>query len=98
MHQRIHVPPIERDTLTYVGIRVAVRLIALDYHHHPSHYAESRPLGVLNLAQRMRLLFPQMWQPLVYVSKCVGQGVPLIEVRRLDIAYAPRALHKRLIR
>ncbi len=92
---RIHVPPLERDGLTYVGVRVAVRMVALDARHKPEKYATSRPLAILGLAERQRLLFPLMYWPLVFVAKAIEQGYTLAECRCMDIAQAPRALHKR---
>ena len=92
---RLHVPPIERDTLSYVGIRVAVRMIALDYKKRPEAYTDLPAMGILRLAERSRLLWPWMYSPLTFVAKAVSQGSTLAEVRCMDIAYAPRALHKR---
>lgn len=95
MSKRNNVPPIERDTFTYVGIRVAVRLVALDYKRNPGHYDDYRPAGALMLAGRLRMLYPSLWAPIVFVSKALAQGHTLAEVRTMDVAYTARALHKR---
>jgi len=98
MTARTHVPPLEKDSFTYVGVRVAVRLIAVDYRHNPAHYRPHAPSGILSLASRLRMCFPSMFGPLVFVAKAVEQGYSLAEVRCMNVAYSPRALHKRLIR
>jgi hypothetical protein len=95
MSNRIHVPPIENDTLTYVGIRVAVRLVALDYKRNPVPYRSHPPTAVLHLAGRLRMAFPALWPPLVFVAKALAQGSRLAEVRSMDVEHAVRALHKR---
>lgn len=93
--KRLHIPPIERDTLTFVGIRVAVRMVASDARRHADAYAHSKPLAILHMAERQRLLFPLLYQPLVYVAKAIEQGYTLSDIRCMDVAPAPRALHKR---
>jgi len=95
MSNRVHVPPIENDTLTYVGIRVAVRLVALDYRRNPIPYNHHAPTAVLVLAGKLRMLFPGMHSPLVFVAKALAQGYRLVDVRSMDVEYTVRALHKR---
>lgn len=95
MSTRNNVPPIERDTITYVLIRVSVRLIARDYRRNPTPYQDYPAAGVLALAGRMRMLYPMLWGPLVFVAKCLSQGYSTVDIRTMDVAYQARALHKR---
>lgn len=98
MPQRTHIPPIERDTFTYVSIRVAVRLIVIRWKLRTSASSDHHPTFVLALAGQLRLLFPSLYGPLVFVAKALAQGYTLSEIRRMSVEYAPRALHKRHIR
>jgi hypothetical protein len=92
---RNNLPPIEHDSLTYVGIRVGCRLAACDYRRRPEAYSQHPPTAVLHLAERCRMLFPQLYPSLVFIAKALAQGYSLKEVRWLVVDYAPRALHKR---
>jgi hypothetical protein len=92
---RNFLPPIEHEKLTYVGIRVGCRLAIADYRRHPDKYTHHAPTAVLQLAERLRMLFPQMYPYLVFIAKALAQGYSLKEVRWLVVDYSPRALHKR---
>lgn len=92
---RRYLPPIERDTFTYVGVRVAIQLAAIDYRRRGSPSAEHHPTAVLNLAGRLRMLFPSMFPPLVFVAKGLSQGYTLRDLRFMYVEPAARALHKR---
>lgn len=90
--------PLERDTFTRVQIRVAVRLVVLDYHRHAKAYAAHPPTAVLNLAGRLRLLFPSMFSALTFVAKALAQGYRLAVISSLSLEPAPRSLAKRRVR
>lgn len=92
---RTHIPPIERDTLNYVQIRIAVRMVILDFHKRPERYHVSPATAALDLAYRSRLLFPLLFQSLVFVAKAMSEGCKLKDIRQYTLDYAPRALHKR---
>lgn len=91
-------PPLERTTFTRVLVRVSVKLVVLDYHHRPASYRGHPPTAVLNLAQRLRLLFPSLHSPLIFVAKALQQGYRLADISDLSLEPAPRSLAKRRIR
>lgn len=98
MPHRPYLPPIEREQLPYSIIRVACRLVLLDYHHRPQAYHQHPPSAVLALATRQRLLFPSLYPHLVFIAKALAQGMRLTEIRTCPVEAAPRSIAKRRVR
>lgn len=91
---RSNLPRIEREKFSYAGVRIAVRLVALDYNRNPHAYADSKPLAVLELADKHRLLFPALHPHLVYVARMLTEGHTLAAIRRMTVVPVVRSLHK----
>lgn len=86
--------PIERESLTRATIRVCIRLIVIDYRKNPHKYSY-KPSGVLDLAERLRPPFPELYGTLIYISKALATGLSLAQIRHAPVEWAIRSIAKR---
>jgi hypothetical protein len=86
--------PIEHEGLTRATIRVCIRLIVIDHRKNP-HLYRYNPSGILDLAERLRPPFPELYGTLVYISKAVATGLSLAQVRHAPVEWAIRSIAKR---
>jgi len=99
MSTRPLLPPIEREPAQMALIRIACRLVELDYRRHPDLYASYPPLRISALAEMQRQggVAKGLYGTLIYISKAVACGHKLqaLPYHTPDLVW--RAIHKRRV-
>lgn len=79
---------------TEVVLRVSYRLVELDYRHHPKDYYPHPPSAVLELCQRLRGIFPELFPFLQYYARNMAYGYSLATLRDNPPEYTIRSIAK----